>query len=116
MARVKQMMKNKTTQAGCAYIRHVLAAKRAQTKMKLNKIRHETSGHVFTGGIKKPRRWKPGSKALHEIRVFQRTTNLVINKAPFQRLVKEITGNIKAGFRFQSAATGALQVDLTNFR
>ena len=111
MARTKQMMKNKATQPGCAYIRHALAAKRAHAKMDVDKIRKRNANHECTGGIKRAKKWKPGRKALQEIRVFQRTTNFVISKAPFQRIVKEVTENIKPGFRFQSAAVGALQVD-----
>lgn len=111
MARTKQMMSCGTTQPGCAYIRHVLATKRAQAKTNFEKVRKQVKSLELTGGIKRARRWKPGAKALHEIRVFQRSFNLVINKVPFQRLVREITESIKPGFRFQSAAIGALQVN-----
>ncbi len=38
----------------------------------------------------KKRRFKPGTKALQEIRKYQKTTNLLIAKLPFARLVKEI--------------------------
>lgn len=38
---------------------------------------------------RKVRRWRPGTVALREIRKYQRTTALLIRKAPFQRLVKE---------------------------
>ena len=106
------MVKFRKTQPGCSYIKHVLATKRAQAKVKLDKIRQELKNSNLTGGIKRARKWKPGSKALHEIRLFQRTTNMVINKAPFQRLVREITEKIKPEIRFQSAAVGALQVQL----
>ena len=110
MARTKQMVKHKTTQSGCSYIRHVLATKRAQTRVKVDRVRKEMKNVELTGGIKRTKRWKPGRKALHEIRLFQRSTNLVLNKAPFQRLVREITEKIISGIRFQSAAIGALQV------
>jgi histone H3 len=43
------------------------------------------------GGVKKPHRYRPGTVALREIRRFQKTTELLIRKAPFQRLVREIT-------------------------
>ncbi|XP_075395358.1 histone H3.3 type 2-like [Tenrec ecaudatus] len=61
------------------------------------------------GGIKKPRRYRPGTVALREIRSFQKSTELLIRKLPFQRLVKEIAQDLKLGLRFQSAAIGALQ-------
>ncbi|ODV88256.1 hypothetical protein CANARDRAFT_5550 [[Candida] arabinofermentans NRRL YB-2248] len=39
-----------------------------------------------TGGVKKPHRYKPGTVALREIRRFQKSTELLIRKLPFQRL------------------------------
>ena len=42
------------------------------------------------GGVKKPHRYRPGAKALREIRRYQKTTELLIRKLPFQRLVREI--------------------------
>ncbi|XP_075395338.1 histone H3.3 type 2-like [Tenrec ecaudatus] len=61
------------------------------------------------GGVKKPRRYRPGTVALREIRRYQKSTELLIRKLPFQRLVKEIAQDLKMGLRFQSAAIGALQ-------
>ena len=40
--------------------------------------------------IRRPRRYRPGTVALREIRRFQKGTELLIRKAPFQRLVREI--------------------------
>ncbi|CAD6921740.1 unnamed protein product [Tilletia controversa] len=65
-----------------------------------------------TGGLaplKKPHRYKPGTVALREIRRYQKSTELLIRKLPFQRLVKEIAQDFKTDLRFQSAAIGALQ-------
>lgn len=39
------------------------------------------------GGAKKPKRYKPGTVALREIRRYQRTTDLLLLKLPFARLV-----------------------------
>ena len=44
-----------------------------------------------TGGVKKPHRYRPGTVALREIRKYQKSTDLLIRKLPFQRLVKEIS-------------------------
>lgn len=41
--------------------------------------------------IKKPHRFRPGTIALREIRKYQRSTDLLIRKLPFARLVREIT-------------------------
>jgi histone H3 len=37
-----------------------------------------------------PHRWKNGTVALREIRRYQKSTDLLIKKLPFQRLVREI--------------------------
>jgi hypothetical protein len=42
------------------------------------------------GGVKKPHRYRPGTVALREIRRYQKSTDLLIRKLPFQRLVREI--------------------------
>ena len=44
----------------------------------------------LVGGVKKPHRYRPGTVALREIRRYQKTTDLLIRKLPFQRLVREI--------------------------
>ena len=44
----------------------------------------------LTGGVKKPRRYRPGTIALREIRKYQRSGELLIPKLNFQRLVREI--------------------------
>ncbi|XP_005344966.2 histone H3.3-like [Microtus ochrogaster] len=62
-----------------------------------------------TGGVKKPHRYRPGTVALREIRRYQKSTELLIRKLPFQRLVREIAQDFKADLCFQSAAIGALQ-------
>lgn len=61
------------------------------------------------GGIKKPHRYRPGIVALREIRKYQKSTELLIRKLPFQRLVREITQGFMCDLRFQSTALLALQ-------
>jgi histone H3 len=46
---------------------------------------------------------------LREIRRFQKTTDLLIRKLPFQRLVREIAQDYKCEIKFQSSAICALQ-------
>ena len=62
-----------------------------------------------TGGVKKPHRYRPGTVALREIRRYQKSTELLIRKLPFQRLVREIAQDFKTDLRFQSSAVVALQ-------
>ena len=54
-------------------------------------------------------RYRPGTVALREIRRYQKSTELLIRKLPFQRLVREIAQNFKTGLRFQTNAILALQ-------
>ena len=44
-----------------------------------------------TGGLKRPMRYRPRTVALREIRHYQKSTELLIRKLPFNRLVREIT-------------------------
>ena len=60
-------------------------------------------------GIKKPHRFRPGTVALREIRKYQKSTELLIRKLPFQRLVREISQEYKSVLRFQTSAVLALQ-------
>lgn len=63
-------------------------------------------------GAKKPHRFRPGTVALRQIRKYQKSTELLLRKLPFQRLVKEIAQTFNArdyDLRFQSSAIAALQ-------
>ena len=58
---------------------------------------------------KKPYRYRPGTAALRDIRRYQRSTELLIRKLPFQRLVRGIAEKMFQGLRFQITALLALQ-------
>ena len=64
---------------------------------------------VATGGVKKPHRCRPGTVALRQIRKYQKSTDLLIRKLPFQRLVREIARDYLLDTRFTSMAVLALQ-------
>ncbi|ODV76785.1 histone-fold-containing protein [Suhomyces tanzawaensis NRRL Y-17324] len=58
------------------------------------------------------RRYHPGTLAIREIRLYQKSTDLLIRKLPFARLIKEISTNyigVDYGIRWQSNAILALQ-------
>lgn len=59
---------------------------------------------------KKPR-YRPGSVAIREIRKYRSSTDLLIKKLPFQRIVREITNELfpTKNIRFQTASLAALQ-------
>lgn len=62
-----------------------------------------------TGGVKKPHRYRPGTVALRQIRFYQKSTDLLLRKAPFMRLIREIAQDFKSDLRFQGAAIEAAQ-------
>ena len=99
MARTKQTARKNT---GAKAPRKQLANKAAR------KTAHTVS-QSGAGGIKKAHRFRPGTVALREIRKFQKSTELLIRKLPFQRLVREIAQEYKSDLRFQSNAVLALQ-------
>ncbi|EHB11500.1 Histone H3 [Heterocephalus glaber] len=86
-------------------------APRKQLATKAAKSAAPATGGVppATGGVKKPHRYRPGTVALREIRRYQKSTELLIRKLPFQRLVREIAQDFKTDLRFQSSAVMALQ-------
>mmetsp|Transcript_99236 Transcript_99236/g.289583 ORF Transcript_99236/g.289583 Transcript_99236/m.289583 type:complete len:137 (-) Transcript_99236:110-520(-) len=94
MARTKQTARMST---GSKAPRQVLAAKAARKQAPIS------------GGVKKPHRYRPGTVALREIRKYQKSTDLLIRKLPFQRLVREIAQDFKTDLKFQSQAVLALQ-------
>ncbi|XP_003723879.1 putative histone H3.3-like type 3 [Strongylocentrotus purpuratus] len=61
--------------------------------------------------MRKPPRFRPGTRALKEIRKYQKSTNLLLRKLPFARVVREICLilNPSSLNRWQAAAIMALQ-------
>lgn len=94
MARTKQTARKST---GGKAPRKQLASKAARKSAPVS------------GGVKKPHRFRPGTVALREIKKYQKSTELLIRKLPFQRLVREVAQEFKAELRFQSQAVLALQ-------
>ncbi|GAA5942053.1 histone H3 family protein [Sporobolomyces koalae] len=72
---------------------------------------------VKAPAAKKPHRFKPGTVALREIRHYQKSTDLLLRRLPFARLVREIATDFfdgdetgeHVGLRWQSSALLALQ-------
>lgn len=95
MARTKQTARKSTAQ------------KVPRKQLVAQKIARKTA--PVTTGIKKPHRFKPGTVAMREIRKYQKSTDLLIRKLPFQRLIREIAHENIQDVRFQSSAVLALQ-------
>lgn len=63
---------------------------------------------VRTGGVKKPHRYRPGTVALREIRRYQKSTDLLIRKAPFCRLTREIMQDFEEKSKVNRAKGAAI--------
>ena len=63
---------------------------KAPRKQLATKAARKTKSTDATGGVKKPHRYRPGTVALREIRRYQKSTDLLMRKLPFQRIVREI--------------------------
>ncbi len=95
MARIKQTARKQVSIGNKTY------------KRALSKAARKSAPSM--GGLKKPHRFRPGTVALREIKRYQKSTELLIKRLPFQRLVKEIAQNYKSDLRFQASAVIALQ-------
>merc|ERR1712018_1009940 len=92
----QQKSKNGTNKANCSKIHRRKGAK-------------ETTGNQSSKKVgTSDRRYRPGTVALREIRRYQKSTELLLRKLPFQRLVREIAQDFKTDLRFQSSAVMAL--------
>jgi len=96
MARTKQTARAST--GGKSARKHV-ALQARKTKKAVTVI----------GGVKKPHRYRPGTVAMREIRKYQKSTELMIPKLAFQRLVREIAQNFRTETKWQTTALLALQ-------
>lgn len=100
------MVRTKTTTRKKPYFGSDQTAKDAGKNARLKAAARKVAS---TGGVKKPHRYRPGTVALREIRRYQKSTELLIRKLPFSRLVREIAQDFKTDLRFQAAAISALQ-------
>ncbi len=82
MARCKQTAQKST------------GGKAPRTKLATKAARTVRMNAPAVGGVKKTHRYRPGTVALREIRKYQKSTDLLICKAPFQHLVRQIYINV----------------------
>ena len=54
-----------------------------------------------TGNVRRRRKFRPGTVALREIRKYQKSTELLIQKLPFQRLVREVFSQMSSTQTFR---------------
>ena len=73
--------------------------------------RHKNDHRTIAQGnpLQAFKKWRPGTRALREIRHYQKTSLRLIRYAPFNRTVREIMQDFKTDFRIQETAVIALQ-------
>jgi histone H3 len=103
MARVKQTARKSLVHSAG---RKQLATEAARRRGRVLPSRETGRG---PHGGRRPRRFRPGTVALRQIRKLQASTHTLIPKLAFQRLVREILRNVSKGMRIQSLAILALQ-------
>ena len=69
----------------------------------------QAAGDTLPATNRTTKRYRPGRLALQEIRHYQKRTNLLKRKLPFQRLIRELAQKFKVDVRFRSSTLMALQ-------
>ena len=131
MARTKQTPRNPVLERLPTAVGSDVQGKRMPSKptskkaIKGGKQPHKHMLHKTTGGIKKAHRYHPGLLALQEIRRYQQSTESLIRKTPFNKLIKEISqenricpegpGTPSVQVHFQLTALAALQEAAENY-
>lgn len=64
---------------------------------------------VKPGGVKKPHRFRPGTVALRNIRRYQKSTDLLLRRLPFERFARETAQNYVADSRMSRSFVRLLQ-------
>ena len=70
-----------------------VAAKKSSKSKKAvtnKKVSPAKGGVKKAGGARKKNRMRPGTVALREIRRYQKSTKLILPRAPFQRVVRSV--------------------------
>ena len=87
----------------------VSSKSKTMNKKSMSKKIAPAKGGVKNGEEKRTRRNRAGTVALREIKRYQRSTKCLLPRAPFHRLVRNITMSYDSDLRFQSNALVALQ-------
>lgn len=83
--------------------------KNMRTKEASGKTPRKTFAGLAAKVPPKKRRFRPGTVALREIARYQKTTENLIPKSPFRRLIREIVNQISPNLRMTESAAEALQ-------
>jgi len=85
-----------------------VVAETAATTAVVSDVLTKKSARKVSSGPRKPRRFRPGTRSLMEIRKLQKSTDSIIPRAAFVRVVREIAQKYQ-NFRFTVSSLSALQ-------
>ena len=88
-----------------------LPSKRSSSSSYMSPAIEQNGRIIKSGGVRQAKRYRPGTVALREIRYFQRSTQLLLRRSPFHRLVREVAQKmmVRGDIMWQSSALEALQ-------
>jgi histone H3 len=86
-----------------------------ETPAKSKKVRHGKGAAAKEANTAKKRRFRPGTVALREIRRYQKSTEMLMRRAAFQRVVRDRIQEVGGEMRIQGRAMDALQCYMEHF-
>lgn len=81
----------------------------------VNRDRRQSRRKGLSDGEKKKHRWHPGTVALRKIRSYQKNVDLLVQRAPFERVVREVTAHHNDNSDTKVRFTNEFKVDFQNF-
>ena len=86
-----------------------LRVTRENTNARMTGANATSQGYYKPSEKQKKFKWKPGTRALQEIRFYQKSTAFLLQRIPFLHLIREVAQNFKMDLRFTADATYTLQ-------
>ena len=82
---------------------------RENARVRMTGANATSQGYYKPSDTQKKFKWKPGTRALREIRFYQKSTALLLRRLPFLCLVREVAQDFKMDLRFTADAAYTLQ-------
>ena len=87
---------------------HEKDATKENANARMTRANATPQGYYKPSEKQKKFKWRPGTRALREIRFYQKSTALLLRRIPFLRLVREVAQDFKMDLRFTADATYTL--------
>ena len=86
-----------------------LRVTRENTNTRMTGANATPQGYYKPSDKQKGFKWRPGTRALREIRFYQKSMALLLRHLPFLNLIREVAQDFKMDLRFTADATYTLQ-------